>query len=131
MRNNMTLLVWVLRFIALVQLVLGVGFLLAPGPLAQALGLAPAPVWTGWLFAMMAARFLGFAYGMSLATRDPARHIHWINAMLVIQAIDWLATVYYLSSGAVTLAQVTTASFLPVVFIALVLANYPRPRHAT
>ena len=127
MFNNRGLLVFMLRFVALVQFVLGAGFLLAPGKMAALFGLAAAPAWTGWLFAMMAARFLGFGYGMWLAARDPAAHVPWINAMIVIQAIDWLATLYYLAAGAVTLAQVTTAAFLPVVFIILILANYPRP----
>ncbi len=125
MFNNQRLLVFMLRFVAVVQLLLGVGFLLAPAGLAALLGLAPAPTWTAWLFAMMAARFLGFGYGMLLAARDPLRYVHWINAMLVIQAIDWLATVYYLAAGAVTLVQVTTAAFLPAVFIVLLLANHP------
>ena len=129
MFNNQRLLVFMLRFVAVVQLLLGFGFLLAPVGLAALLGLAPAPTWTAWLFAMMAARFLGFGYGMLLAARDPIRHVHWINAMLVIQAIDWLATLYYLAGGAVTLTQVTTAAFFPVVFIVLLLVNHPwRPR---
>lgn len=125
MFNNQRLMVFMLRFVAVVQWFLGIGFLLAPAGLATLLGLALAPTWTAWLFAMMAARFLGFGYGMWLAARDPRRHVHWINAMLVIQAIDWLATLYYLAAGAVTLGQVTTAAFLPVVFIVVLLANHP------
>lgn len=125
MLNNQRLLVFVLRFVAVVQWILGVGFLLAPAGIATLLGLAPAPTWTAWLFAMMAARFLGFGYGMWLAARDPERHRHWIGTMVAIQAIDWLATLYYLAVGAVTLGQVTTAAFFPVVFIVVLLANYP------
>ncbi len=125
MLNNQRLMVLVLRFVAVVQWLLGIGFLLAPAGMATLLGLAPAPTWTAWLFAMMAARFLGFGYGMWLAARDPQRHVHWIGAMIVIQAIDWLATLYYLAVGAVTLGQVTTAAFFPVVFIVVLLANFP------
>lgn len=125
MFNNQRLTVLVLRFVAVVQWTLGIGFLLAPAGMATLLGLAPAPTWTAWLFAMMAARFLGFGYGMWLAARDPVRHVHWISAMIVIQAIDWLATLYYLSVGAVTLGQVTTAAFFPVMFIVVLLANHP------
>jgi hypothetical protein len=125
MLNNQRLFVFMLRFVAVVQWLLGIGFLVAPAGLAGMFGLAPAPTWTAWLFAMMAARFLGFGYGMWWAARDPVRHVHWINAMLVIQAIDWLATLYYLAAGAVTLGQVTTAAFLPAVFIAVLLSNHP------
>ena len=120
-----------LWFIAVVQIVLGLAFLFAPQATAQSFGLPGAPGWTNWLFGMMAARFLGFGYGMVLAARDPAGSAHWIKAMVGIQAIDWLVTLYYLGLGAVSLAQVTTASFLPVVFVVLLLWCYPRsPRTA-
>ena len=40
--------------------------------------------------------------------------------------IDWLVTLLYLWRGDVTLAQVTTASFLPVIFIAVLWVHFPR-----
>jgi hypothetical protein len=119
-------LTFTLRFIAVVQFALGAAFLLAPRPAAQLLGLAPAPAWTDWLFAMMAARFLGFGYGMWLAARAPHAHRAWIRAMIAIQSVDWIATIYYLSAGAVTLAQVTTAAFLPVLFVLVLLLAFPQ-----
>jgi hypothetical protein len=122
-------LVWrcTLRFIALVQTVLGTAFLLAPQATAAQLGLAPAPGWTDWLFGMMAARFLAFGWGMWRAAAAPQANLPWVQAMLGIQAIDWLATLLHLWRGDVTLAQVSTASFLPVVFIALLWWSWPRP----
>ena len=120
-------LTFTLWFIAVVQFALGVAFLFAPQLTSQAFGLSPAPGWTSWLFGMMAARFLGFAYGMALAARDPAKSIHWIKAMIGIQAIDWIVTIYYVSLGAVTLAQVSTASFLPLIFVILLSVFYPKP----
>lgn len=119
-------LAYTLWFIAIVQIVLGIAFLVAPATTSRLFGLPPAPEWTGWLFGMMAARFLGFGYGMVVAARDPVAAIAWIRAMIGIQAIDWMVTAIYLAKGAVTLAQVSTASFLPVVFIVLLLAWYPR-----
>jgi hypothetical protein len=50
---------------------------------------------------------------------NPRRHIVWIQAMIGIQAIDWIETIAYLVTGAVTITQVTTAAFLPVVFIVI------------
>lgn len=116
-----------LAAIGVVQLGLGLAFLVAPGPAAVVLGLEPAaPGWVDWLFAMMAARFVGFAFGMFRAARDPERSVGWIDAMIGVQAIDWVATVAYLAAGDVTLGQVTTASFLPVVFIGALVAWHPR-----
>lgn len=109
------------------QLALGALFLVAPGPAASLLDLSPAaPPWVNWLFAMMAARFLGYAYGMFIAARSPRDHVGWINTMIVIQAVDWVATVAYLLKGDLSLRQVTTAVFVPVLFIGALLWFHPR-----
>lgn len=105
-----------LVFIGVVQLALGIVFLV-PGLFASTMGFEAAPEWVNWQFAMLGARFLGFAFGMFVASRNPRRHITWIQAMIGVQAIDWIGTIAYLATGAVTIAQVTTAAFLPVVFI--------------
>ena len=119
-----------LVFIGVVQMVLGLAFALVPTQFSAMLGLAAAPTWVYWMFAMFSARAFGFAYGMFLAARDPIKHVAWIRAMIGVQAIDWLATTYYVLTGAVTLAQVTTASFLPIIFIALLVGFYPRQQTA-
>ena len=115
-----------LGVVAAFQIVLALGFLLAPGPFADALGLAPVTGWAHWMFAMFSARALGFAYGLVLAIRDPLRHRSWIVAMIGVQFIDWVATVIAIAGGAITLAQATTASFMPVIFIVLLIACFPR-----
>jgi len=120
-----------LRFIAVVQFVLGAGFLVAPEGMASLLGLAATPGWANWMFGMMAARFLAFGYGMLVAARDPAGNLSWLRSMVAIQLVDWAVTVKSLLAGAVTLAQVSTASFLPLVFVALLWWCWPRtPRSA-
>jgi hypothetical protein len=111
--------------IAFVQFILGVVFVFYPHDFARLMGLAPAPGWTDWIFAQFGARAFGFAYGMWLVLRDPQRHAGWIKAMIGVQVIDWFGTVLAVFSGAVTLAQVTTAPFLPVLVV-IVLAGLLR-----
>ena len=108
------------------QVVLGFVFVFFPSQFAALMGLDPAPAWVAWMFAMFTARAWGFAAGMVLALRDPVRHRAWLAIMVGVQAIDWIATVVFLSLNAVTLAQVSTAAFLPVVFIVLILITFPR-----
>lgn len=116
-----------LAVIAVFQLGLGVLFLVSPSGAATLFGLEPqAPPWVHWLFAMMAARFLGYAYGMALAFRDPAGNRGWIDSMIVIQVIDWVATLAFLAAGSLTLAQVTTAAFMPVLFVVALVRWHPR-----
>ena len=116
-----------LTVIGVFQVLLGALFLAAPGFAAGLFGLTPpAPAWATWLFAMMAARFLGYGYGMFVAARDPRRHVAWIDTMIVIQAIDWIATIAWLATGELTFRQVSTASFAPILFIAGMLWWHPR-----
>jgi drug/metabolite transporter (DMT)-like permease len=120
-----------LRVIGIVQLVFGLLFTLAPAALPTLLDLQPAqPSWVNWLLAMTGARFLGYGIGMFAAARDPQRHQAWIATMILVQAIDWIATVVYLVAGVVMLRNVTTAAFLPGVFIAMLVIQHPRRRGA-
>lgn len=115
--------------IGIVQIFFGLPFIVAPGLYSLVLHLPSAPAWTNWFFVMNGARFLGMAYGMFLAARDPIKHRGWINAMIGIQALDWLGTIYSIATGAISLAQATDAPFLPLIFIVALLVWYPRDKH--
>lgn len=116
--------------IAIVQIVLGLVFILSPATFPVLSGLPSAPAWTDWMFAMLGARALGFAYGMLVSLRDIRRHASWLAAMIIVQAIDWIGTVLAVQAGKVTLFQVSTASFLPILFMAVLAAELLRQRSA-
>jgi hypothetical protein len=107
-----------LILIGIVQIILGLVFLI-PNGFAGLLGLPDAPAWATWMLTMFSARAFGFGYGMLIAARDPRRHRSWIIAMIGVQAVDWLGTMAYVLTGTLTLATVTTAAFLPLVFIGI------------
>jgi len=111
----------VVGLIAAIQLVLGVLMIFAPAQFADFSGLAKAPEWTAWLFAMFGARCLGYAVGLVAAMRDPIANRLWLQTMIGIQAIDWIATIGYLAAGTVTLGRVKTAAVAPLFFIAMLL----------
>lgn len=115
-----------LIFIAVVQFMLGLLFLLAPREAVHALGLAATPDWTNWLFGQMGVRFIGFGIVMIVAARNIAQATPWIWTMIFIQAVDWIVTLKYLLAGSVTLPQVSTAPFFPLLFIVLLLIAMPR-----
>lgn len=114
--------------IALVQVALGLVFTLAPQAFPSMLGLAPAPPWTDWMFAQFGARALGFAFGMLLALRDVRRYASWLAVMIGVQVIDWMGTMLALTMNKVTLAQVSTAPYLPIVFIVVLVLELRRQR---
>ncbi|MGH9267352.1 MAG: hypothetical protein ACRD0D_04160 [Acidimicrobiales bacterium] len=118
---------FLLRFIGVAQGALGVLFVLAPTSAATLFDLHPSePGWVDWLFVTMGARYLGYAYGMFVAAADPLRNRSWIDSMIVIQALDWVGTLVFLATGDVSLRNVTSAAFLPVIFVAGLLWWHPR-----
>jgi hypothetical protein len=92
----------------------------------DAVGLDPVPAWAPWIFALFSARALGFAAGMVLAIRDPFRHRPWIAIMIGVQAIDWISTLVAVLQGGLTIAQVSTAGFMPILFIVALVLTFPR-----
>lgn len=115
-----------LYFVGIVQIFFGLTFLLAPTMYPKMVNLQQAPEWVSWMLIFTSARMLGFGVGMFVAAQDPLKHKLWIQIMIGLQIIDWTGTILYITSGAVTLAQVTSASFLPLIFIALLAYSYPR-----
>lgn len=121
-----------LGVIAAFQIVLGILFLLAPQFYGDAVGLEQAPPWVAWMFGMFSARALGYGVGLVLAIRDPLRHRAWIATMIGVQVIDWLVTISLVVQGVLSLAQVSTAGFMPVLFVLALVLTFPRrPRPAT
>lgn len=127
-KMNRRLLQITLIVIGIAQIFFGAAFTFAPAKFGGMLGLPETPPWAYWMFGMFGARAFGFAYGMFLVARDPIKHAHWIQAMIGVQFIDWLATIYFVQNGAVTLAQVSSASYLPLIFIAMLVIFYPREK---
>ncbi|MBE2270648.1 MAG: hypothetical protein IAE80_20590 [Anaerolinea sp.] len=127
-QRNSNVLRSMLGFIGVVQVFFGIMFTFVPNTFAGMVGLEAAPPWALWMFTMFGARAFGFAYGMFVAMRDPARHSTWIRAMIVVQAVDWIGTLVFLLNGSLTLMQVSTAAVLPVIFIATLVTQFPRER---
>jgi len=112
--------------IALVQFFLGGAYLFAPAAFQASLGLTHLPAWAGWPLGMLGARFFALGFGMILVFLNPWANRGWIQAMIIVQAVDWLVVVANLVSGTVTLSQVAVAPVLPIVFIVCLLVTYPR-----
>ena len=121
-----SILKFTLYFIGVVQIGLGLTFLLTPKMYPQMVNLTQAPDWVSWMLVFTSARMIGFGIGMFIAAQDPIRHKLWIQIMIGLQTMDWVGTVFYIFSGVVTIVQVSTASFLPIIFLVLLAYSYPR-----
>ena len=94
----------ILRVVALIQLLLGALYLVAPGWLLLRMGHSlPAPD-LSYPLGMLAARFIAYGTGLWIASRDPAPHALWIRLMALVQLIDLGVGVVYTAQGIVPLS---------------------------
>jgi hypothetical protein len=63
---------------------------------------------------------------MFVAARDPGSHQSWIDTMIGIQVVDWVATVGFVLAGELPVTSVVSALVLPVVFVAALVGWHPR-----
>ena len=92
----------VLIAVGLVQITLGIAYLLFPMTFLQWMGhTVPAPD-IRYPLGMLAARFLAYGLGMFVIARSPVRHAFWIGNMVLIQLIDLAVGLSCTVSGVVS-----------------------------
>lgn len=117
--------------LGVVQLVLGVAYLLFPLEMLRWMGhTLPAPD-IEYPLGMLAARFLAYGIGMFVIARAPARHAFWIYNMILIQVIDLAVGIIYTLSNTVPLSVSGFPMFNAALFTILLWLWRPRPVPAT
>ncbi|GJM42541.1 MAG: hypothetical protein DHS20C20_28230 [Ardenticatenaceae bacterium] len=115
--------------IGVVQLVLGLLYLLVPMQLLALMGHTVPAADIAYPLGMLAARFLAYGVGMFFIARAPEKHLFWINNMIFIQAVDLAVGIFYTATGVVGLALSGFPMFNAAVFI--ILLTLWRPKAAT
>jgi len=123
MMRKLTVLLWI---IGIVQLVLGVLFLVAPQAIIGWMGLTIPAADAGYILGMLAARFIAYGIGMFYIARNPQGNRFWINNMILIQVIDLAVGLFYTLNGTITLSVSAFAMFNATVFIILLLLWRPK-----
>lgn len=118
----------VLRIVGIIQIVLGLLYLLIPLPLLGMLGHAGAQPDLAYPLGMLASRFLAYGIGMFYIARDPAKNLFWINNMIFIQAIDLAVGVFYTATGVIPI-QDSAFPMFNATWIIILLALW-RPKVA-
>ena len=115
-----------LILIGIVQLVLGALFLFAPQWIMGMMGLTVPPADSGYMFGMLAARFIAFGLGMFWCARAPEENVFWINNMILIQIIDLAAGIYYTATGVIAISSSAFPMFNATLFIILLTMWRPK-----
>jgi len=100
----MTKFKWLLRIIGAIQIILGVMYLLAPGFLLQSMGHSVPNPDVYYPLGMLASRFIAYGIAFIYISSDPLKHKLWVTIMILIQAIDLGAGVFYTAMGIVPIS---------------------------
>lgn len=120
----------VLATVALSQFVLGGLVLFLPGTFAAWIGLRIPPPDTGYLLAMLGARFVASGIGLVWLARQPVPDRFWVRNMAFIQTIDFVAGAVFLATGTIGLSTAAFPMFNAALFAGL-LFFLSRPHEAS
>jgi hypothetical protein len=92
-----------LRVVGVIQIVLGLMYLFAPAFILASMGHTVPESDIFYPLGMLAARFIAYGIAFIYISSEPMQHKLWIQFMILIQAIDLAAGIFYTATGAVTL----------------------------
>ena len=119
-------LTWLLRIVGIIQIVLGLFYLLAPEFFLQSMGHSLPNSDIYYPFAMLAARFIAYGGALIYISKEPIDHKPWIYFMVLIQLIDLSAGIFYTVAGIVPLSLSGFPMFNALWIIVLMLLWTPR-----
>ena len=93
-----------LMIVGVVQIVLGLLYLIFPHEFLHAMGHTIPMNDINYPFGMLAARFLAYGVGMFVIARNPVEHRFWIMNMVFIQVVDLAVGVFYTLNGTISLS---------------------------
>ena len=92
-----------LKVVGSIQIILGLMYLFAPGFILVSMGHTLPESDIFYPLGMLAARFIAYGIAFIYISSEPFKHILWVYFMIMIQAIDLMAGIYYTSTGVVSL----------------------------
>lgn len=96
---------YLLYFVGIIQIVLGLFHLLAPEFFLKNTGHTIPEADIYYPLAMLAARFIGYGIALIYIAKKANEHILWIKFMILIQLIDLGAGIFYTMTDVVSLSD--------------------------
>ena len=111
---------------AAVLLALGGLLIIVPRQVELVFGFRDLPSGVSYIVGLWGCALATMAIGYAAASRDPTRHVAWVQVGIARGALECIVGAFYLARGIVTFQQagfgMTIAAFITVAYIAL----YPR-----
>ena len=93
-----------LMVVGVVQIMLGILYLIFPHELLRLMGHTVPMNDINYPLGMLATRFLAYGAGMFVIAKAPDEHRFWILNMVFIQVVDLAVGIFYTLNGTITLS---------------------------
>ena len=117
---KVTMIVW-----GIIGILFGLAFIFAPVQLGDMFGFEHGPASTLYLLGLLGACFIAAGVFLTVAARDPIRHINWVKFAILGCLLNLAIALYSLVQGFVTFSQVGMNIIMFAVFAAAFLVFYP------
>jgi len=121
---------WLLRVIGFIQIILGAFYLFAPNFFLTSMGHTAVANDVFYPLAMLAGRFIAYGIAFIFISGNPFKYKLWIQFMVLIQAIDLLAGLFYTFTGVVDLSLSGFPMFNAIWIIVLLVLWMPKEQKA-
>lgn len=117
---------YLLYIVGVIQIVLGVLYLFTPEFFLKSTGHSIPEADIYYPLAMLASRFIAYGIALIYIAKEPVKHQLWIWFMVLIQAIDLGAGIFYSANGTVNIADSVFPMFNATWIIVLLLLWMPK-----
>ena len=114
---------WLLRVVGAIQLLLGVLYLFAPAFMLSSMGHSSVEADIYYPLAMLASRFIAYGVAFIYISNHLEGYKLWAVIMVLIQAIDLMAGIFYTATGVVSLELSGFAMFNATWIMVLLLLS--------
>ena len=110
---------------AVVGILFGLGFVFASEQLCSMFGFEKPSAYVPYFLALLGVAYIVAGVFVIIASRDPLKHIMWIQLAIVWSLLDALAALYFIVRGNVTFSQAGMVPIMDVIFFVAFLVLYP------
>jgi energy-converting hydrogenase Eha subunit C len=110
---------------AVIGILFGLGFVFAPDQLCSMFSFEKGPAYVPYFLALVGIAYIVAGIFVIIATRDPLKHIMWVQLAIAWSLLDALAALYFIIRGNVNFSQAGMVPIMDVVFVVAFLVFYP------
>jgi hypothetical protein len=110
---------------AVIGILFGLAFLFFPNQMGAGFGLSQVPTYVQYFLALLGNMYIVTSICVILATRDPLKHILWVQLAITGSLMDMIASLVFIIRGSLTFSQGGDNLIINIILVPALLIFYP------